>query len=91
MVYLREQEGLNRTSEQLRAMTKLFLEEPHIQEVTGTCPLELLGYSAIRGEKTPQLKPQGELPLLHSSPAVLHPIPPSWLLHHTCSPICLRP
>lgn len=53
---LREQEGLNRTNEQLRAMINLFLEESHTQGVTGTWPFQLLGYSATGGEKTPKLK-----------------------------------
>lgn len=64
LVSLREQEGLNRTSEQLQTMTKLFLEEPHTQGATGTWPLQLVGYSAIRVKKTPKLKSRVELPLL---------------------------
>lgn len=72
MVCLREQEGFNRTNEQLRAMVNLLLEKSHTQGVTGTWLVQLLGYSAIRGKKNPKLKSQGELPA-QQCPTPSHP------------------
>lgn len=91
LVSLREQEGLNRTSEQLQTMTKLFLEEPHTQGATGTWPLQLVGYSAIRVKKNPKTKIPSGAPTPSPNPAMPHSTTPSWLQHYTCSPVCLRP
>lgn len=92
MVCLREQEGLNRTDEQLRAMVNLLLEESHTQGVTGTRPVQLLEYSAIRGEKNPQTKIPRGAPAPRSKPssAPLHHTQPLAALHVHPIP-CLHP
>lgn len=92
MICLREQERLNRTNEQLRAMVNLLLEESHTQGVTGTRPVRLLEYSAIRGEKNPQTKIPRGAPAPRSKPssAPLHHAQPLAALHVHPIP-CLHP